>query len=71
MPQNQLNSVVATTSGLFGGLSKALTTHLFFTNITFQGIVEVAIYAAISAMVGYGVKKAIDSLVNLFKTRKK
>jgi hypothetical protein len=47
MPQNQLNSVVAITSGLFGGLSKALTAHLFFTNITFQGIVEVAIYAAI------------------------
>jgi hypothetical protein len=71
MPENHLNSVVATTSGLCGGLGKALTAHLVITNITFQGIIEVAFYAAISALVGYGVKKGIDNLVNRFKKPKK
>jgi hypothetical protein len=71
MPENHLNSVVATTSGLCGGLGKALTAHLVITNITFQGIIEVSFYAAISALVGYGVKKGIDNLVNRFKKPKK
>lgn len=63
MGQNQFNSIVATTSGMFGGLSKALSSHLVLVNITFQGIIEVAFYAAISAAVGYAVKKAIDRIV--------
>lgn len=71
MPENQINSVIATTSGLCGGLGKALTAHMVLTNITFQGIIEVAFYAAISALVGYGVKKGIDNLVNRFKKPKK
>jgi hypothetical protein len=71
MPENHLNSIVVTTSGLCGGLGKALTAHMVLTNITFQGIFEVAFYAAISALVGYGVKKGIDSLVNYFKKRKR
>lgn len=71
MPQNHINSFVAATSGLCGGLGKALTAHLVITNITFQGIIEVAFYAAISALVGYGVKKGIDSLVSHFKKSKR
>jgi len=71
MPQNQINSVIATISGLCGGLGKALTANLVLTNITFQGILEVSFYAAISALVGYGVKKGIDSLVNHFRKRKR
>ena len=70
MPQNPLNSIVATTSGLCGGLGKALSAHLVLTNITFNGTLEVVFYAAISALVGYGVKKGIDSLVIYFKKRK-
>lgn len=67
MAQNQINSIVATTSGLFGGLGKAVSSHLVLGSITLQGITEVAIYAAISAAVGYGVKKAIDRAVRYFK----
>jgi hypothetical protein len=69
MPENHLNSIVATTSGLCGGLGKALTAHLVFTNITFQGIIEVSIYAAISALVGYGVKVSIDKLRKLYNRK--
>ena len=71
MPQNQLNSVVVTTSGLCGGLGKALTAHLVLANITFHGTIDVAFYAAISALVGYGVKKGIDSMLIYFKRRRK
>jgi hypothetical protein len=71
MPQNQLNSIVATASGLFGGLGKALTAHLVLASITFQGIIEVSFYAAISALVGYGVKKGVDNLVKYFKKYKR
>ena len=71
MPQNQLNSIVVTTSGLCGGLGKALTAHLVLANITIHGTFDVAFYAAISALVGYGVKKGIDSLSIYFKKRKK
>jgi hypothetical protein len=70
MPDNQINSVVATTSGLCGGLGKALTAHLVLDNITFQGILEVAFYAAISALVGYGVKVSIDKLRKLYNRKR-
>ena len=71
MSSNHENSLIVTTSGLCGGLSKAIASNLVLTNITFQGIIEVAFYAAISALVGYGVKKGVDSLVNRFKKPKK
>lgn len=70
MPENHINSVVATTSGLCGGLGKALTAHLVLANITFQGIIEVAFYAAISALVGYGVKVSIDKLRELYNSNR-
>lgn len=70
MAQNQINSVVATTSGICGGVGKALSANLILLNITFQSILEVAVYAAVSALVGYGVKKGIDHLVTYFKQRK-
>jgi hypothetical protein len=57
MPQNHLNSIIATNSGVCGGHSKALTSHLVLYNLTIQGIIEVAFYAVISALVGYGIKK--------------
>lgn len=71
MAQNQINSVVATTSGICGGVGKAISANLILLNITLQSVLEVAVYAAVSALVGYGVKKGIDWLVNYFKKRKK
>jgi hypothetical protein len=70
VPQIQINSLVATTSGICGGVGKAISAKLILANITFTGIIDVAFYAAISAMVGYGVKKAIDKVVFYLKRRK-
>jgi hypothetical protein len=70
VPQIQINSLIATTSGICGGVGKAISAKLILANITFTGIIDVAFYAAISAMVGYGVKKAIDKVVFYFKRQK-
>ena len=67
MAQNQFNSVIATTSAVCGGLGKALTAHMVLLNISFHGILEVAVYASVSALVGYGVKKGIDRVASFFK----
>ena len=61
MAQNQINLIVTTTSAVCGGLGKAVTAHLVLLNITIQGMIEVAVYACISAVVGFGVKKGIDA----------
>jgi hypothetical protein len=64
MPQSQINSLIATVSGIFGGLGKALTANFILISVTFQGILQVSFYAAISALVGYGVKAGIDKLIH-------
>ena len=66
-PQLPTNSIIATTSGICGGVGKAISAKLILANITFTGIIDVAFYAAISAMVGYGVKKAIDKALCIIK----
>jgi|TARA_B110001452_G_scaffold251162_1_gene239957 hypothetical protein len=53
-------SLATTTSGLFGGLLKAIADHASATNITLAGAIDVAAYAIISASVGYGVKLTLD-----------
>ena len=70
MPQSQLNSLVVTSSGIFGGLTKALSANIVLLNITFQGILQVGFYAAISALVGYGVKAGIDQFINYINKRR-
>ena len=69
MAQNQVNSIVATTSGIFGGLSKAILLKVVITTISLQTIFEVAIYASVSAIVGYGIKLIIDLVSKLFKSK--
>jgi len=69
-PQFQINSLIATTSGICGGVGKAISAKLILANITFSGMIDVAFYAAISAMVGYGVKKVIDKAVFHLKRQK-
>lgn len=65
MTQNEQNSIVTTASGVFGGVGKAVSAHL--TGVSLDGMLEVAIYAAISAVVGYAVKLGIDKLKKVFK----
>ena len=69
-PQIQINSLVATTSGICGGVGKAISAKLILANITLTGVIDVAFYAAISAMVGYGVKKVIDKILVTIKRHK-
>lgn len=70
MSQNHENSVIVTFSSICGGVGKTLTSHFLLINLTFPGIIEVSFYAAISALVGYGVKKGIDRLTAYMKKRK-
>jgi len=67
MSQNDTNSIVSTASGIFGGVSKALSSHQTLANITLDGVADVAFYAAISAIVGYGIKVLIDYIKNSFR----
>ena len=60
MSLSEQNSIITTVSGVFGGVGKAITSLQILTSITLQGISEVALYAAVSAIVGYGVKVLID-----------
>ena len=63
MAQNNINAFVSTTSGVCGGIGKAVTGNILLSTITFQSIGEVSLYALISAVIGYGVKITIDSIV--------
>ncbi|MFH0895395.1 MAG: hypothetical protein V2A54_13245 [Bacteroidota bacterium] len=65
MTQNEQNSIVTTASGVFGGVGRAVSANL--TGVSLDGMLEVAIYAAISAIVGYGVKLGIDKIKRLIK----
>lgn len=67
MSINDQNSIVSTASGIFGGVTKALSSHQTLANITLDGVADVAFYAAVSALVGYGVKMLIDYLKNRFR----
>jgi hypothetical protein len=67
MSQNIQNSIVSTASGIFGGVGKALLSQHTLASITLRGVADVAVYAAISALVGYGVKMFVDYLKNQFR----
>lgn len=56
------NSIVATSSGIIGGVFKALSSGFAICTISFSHIIDVAVYAAISALVGYMVKLAVDTI---------
>ena len=69
MAQNQVNSIVTTTSGIFGGLGKFLSANIFFAAITIQTLLEVAVYASVSALVGYGIKLIIDIIAKIISRK--
>lgn len=70
MSQNHENSLIVTISSVCGGVGKTITSHFLLANITFQGILEVAFYAGISALVGYGVKVSIDKIRKLYNRKR-
>jgi len=59
------NSIISTISGLFGGMTKAISSGFILCRISFPHIIEIAIYASVSALVGYLVKVCIDYLKSL------
>lgn len=52
---------------MFGGVGKAVFSKPLLLDITLSGTFEVAIYAAVSAVVGYGVKILIDRFKKSFR----
>lgn len=70
MQHNPGLSIVATTSGLLGGVSRALTEQISTSSISLSGVVDVAFYAVVSASVGYCVKIALDGAYQKLKSRK-
>ncbi|MCX6257984.1 MAG: hypothetical protein NTW49_08845 [Bacteroidia bacterium] len=69
MLKKEINLLVTTGSGIFGGLAKAFSSNMIITEITLAHIGEVALYAAVSAIVGYGLKMAIDHVYKNKNTR--
>ena len=65
------NSILITFSGLFGGMTKAISSGFILCRISFPHFIEVVVYAAISAFVGYMVKLGIDTIRNRVINQKK
>ncbi len=59
------NSMITTSSATVGGLTKAFVLGFSQPTITFPQVMEVSIYAAISATIGYTIKLLFD----FFKTK--
>jgi hypothetical protein len=60
--QSFSNSLVATSSGMIGGVAKAVSSGFTLCTISVPHIIEVSVYAGISAFVGYLVKLGVDTL---------
>lgn len=58
----QDTTLFTVTSGVIGGISKALMSGFTMIRISMESLFEVAIYAFVSATVGYGVKFFYDKL---------
>jgi hypothetical protein len=64
------DSMITTSSATVGGLTKAFVLGFAQPTITFPQILEVSIYAAISATIGYAIKMVFDVLKAKVKRRK-
>ena len=67
MPESQFTSFITTASGFCGGMTRALMGRVVIASVSISSLVEVALYAGTSALVGYGVKMAIDCGRRLYK----
>ena len=65
MPQSQITTLIITAAGFFGGMTRALLGKITLTAVTLNALLEVALYAGTSALVGYGVKMIIDYIRQL------
>jgi len=60
MPYNPSLSLATTASGMLGGVSRAVTEQVPLSSITLSSVIDVIVYAVVSASVGYCVKMALD-----------
>ena len=60
MEQPTHNALFTTASGVVGGVGKAITAKPLLLAITLPGLSTVIIYAVVSAVAGYVVKKGLD-----------
>jgi len=60
--QSLTNSFITTSSGIIGGVAKAVTSGFTICSISLPHVIDVAVYAAISASVGYSIKLGFDEL---------
>jgi len=67
MPFSSFNSIIATSSGMIGGVTKAVSSGFTYSDFAVPQIAEVSFYAAVSAIVGYLVKLSIDQLIKKIK----
>ena len=65
------SSIITTSSGMLGGVVKAISSGFTLCRISFPHFIEVVVYAAISAFVGYMVKLGIDTIRNRVINQKK
>ncbi|MBU0487428.1 MAG: hypothetical protein KKD31_05695 [Bacteroidetes bacterium] len=63
-------SIITTSSGVVGGVTKAVTSGFTLASVSILQMLDVSVYAAISAMVGYAVKSVFDTIKNRKARRK-
>ena len=68
--QSLSNSVVTTSSGIIGGVAKAVNSGFTMCSISIPHVLDVAFYAAISAIIGYSIKLGFDEIRNTIKKRR-
>lgn len=64
------NSIITTSTATVGGLTKAFILGFAQPTITWPQLIEVSIYAAISATIGYSIKMGFDYLKAKLRQRK-
>jgi hypothetical protein len=68
--QSLSNSVITTSSGIIGGVTKAVNAGFTLCSISLPHVLDVAFYAAVSAIIGYSIKLCFDEIRQTIKKRK-
>jgi hypothetical protein len=69
MPSTFQNSLIASVSGVIGGVGKAIDTRPLESFYSPMEIIQICFYAALSAAVGYTVKRSLDFLFDKISNR--
>jgi hypothetical protein len=68
--QSFQTSIITTSSGVIGGVTKAVNSGFTLNSISIPHIIDVAFYAAISAFIGYSIKLGFDELRSFIKRKR-